>query len=182
VPAKDRQLIDSVVKEVSLEKGDVYLRQGDVCNRLGFVTQGILHYYIDQDGIEQTYNFATEERMVCDYDSMIRRTPSVKSIRAIEPSVILTISYRDLQTLYTQLDEGERFGRLHLERVYGDTIRQLVSQYTESPEVRYRKFIKQFPGLTQRIPQYYIASYIGVKPQSLSRIRKRMSTTKVSTQ
>ena len=74
------------------------------------------------------------------------------------------------------MKEGILFGRIHIENVYAETIRQLISHYTESPEHRYLKFLKNYPGLIQRIPQYYIASYVGVKPQSLSRIRKRLAT------
>ena len=69
--------------------------------------------------------------------------------------------------------EGERFGRLIAEALFVDVLRQLTSFYEESPAQRYARFVRTYPDLQQRIPQYYIASYVGVKPQSLSRIRGR---------
>jgi CRP-like cAMP-binding protein len=173
---QDRGIIASLFEEITLQKGDFLLKEGKVCDQLGFINKGILRYYIDQDGTEQTYNFAQEGDFVCNYESLIRRSPSPKHIQAIEASELLIISYTNLQKLYSRLGEGDKFGRLHMENIYADTIRQLVAQYTESPETRYMKFLKQFPNLNQRIPQYYIASYVGVKPPSLSRIRKRLAT------
>jgi CRP-like cAMP-binding protein len=173
---EDRQVIINLFEEVTLEKGGFLLKEGQVCDRLAFIHTGILRYFIDQDGTEQTYNFAQEGDFVCNYESLIRRTPSAKHIQAIEDSRLMIISYANLQKLYAELEEGDKFGRLHMEDIYAETIRQLVAQYTESPEARYLKFLKQFPELNQRIPQYYIASYVGVKPPSLSRIRKRLAT------
>ena len=88
----------------------------------------------------------------------------------------MCVSKKDLQLFYTQVKEGNLFGRTHIENVYAETIRQLISHYTELPKDRYLKFLQNHSGLSQRIPQYYVASYIGVKPQSLSRIRKKLSS------
>jgi CRP-like cAMP-binding protein len=78
-----------------------------------------------------------------------------------------------LQRLFTELTYGERFGRVVIEQIFVKTIGQLVSLYTDSPEVRYQAFLDEYPTLSARITQYHIASYVGVKPQSLSRIRAR---------
>ena len=80
-----------------------------------------------------------------------------------------------MQLFYERVKYGERFGRLALEDVYLSLIYQVNSLYNDPPELRYQIFLSRFPDTGQRIPQYYIASYIGIKPQSLSRIRKRMS-------
>jgi CRP-like cAMP-binding protein len=93
---------------------------------------------------------------------------------ALEPTTLLVITSQDLQKLYTNLSNGEKFGRLLMESVYTDAIQQIISFYTGSPQQRYQEFLENQPGLVQRVPQYYIASYIGIKPQSLSRIRKRL--------
>jgi len=81
----------------------------------------------------------------------------------------------DIQQLYREVEHGERFGRLALEQVYLIAINQIGSMYADPPEVRYSKFLSDFRDIVQRIPQYYIASYVGIKPQSLSRIRKRIA-------
>ncbi|WP_343667933.1 hypothetical protein [Chitinophaga sp.] len=84
------------------------------------------------------------------------------------------ISYDDLQKFYQEVRYGERFGRLAIEQVFTTVLQQIASMYTDKPVVRYQKFMQAYFDISQRIPQYYIASYVGVKPQSLSRIRKRL--------
>lgn len=158
-----------------LHKEDYFLREGEVCRYLAFVEQGLLRYYMNQDGEEITYNFGREKDFVCNYVSFFQKSPSTKNIQATEPATLLVVSYEDLQVLYKKLREGEKFGRLLIEKNYVEAILQLSSQYTDSPEKRYLKFLESFPDLQQRLPQYYIASFVGVKPPSLSRIRKRLS-------
>lgn len=172
----DKILVQSLFDEVSVQKGAFLLKEGEICTQLAFVCKGIFRYYIDQDGEDRTYNFAKEGDFVCNYESLIRRSPSPKHIQAIEDSVILTISSENLQRFYREVSEGNLFGRIHMEKIYAETIRQLVAQYTETPEARYLNFLKKHPDLNQRLPQYYVASYVGVKPPSLSRIRKRLTS------
>jgi len=97
------------------------------------------------------------------------------SIQALEDCVAWLISFDGLQQFYKEVEYGERFGRLGLEAVYVNVIAQIASIYTDTPEIRYKNFLRNYPAIVQRVPQYYIASYVGVKPQSLSRIRKRLS-------
>jgi CRP-like cAMP-binding protein len=84
------------------------------------------------------------------------------------------ITYDNLQCLYKNVREGEKLGRLAIEAVFLSSLQQLKSFYRDSPAERYQQFLSAYPELTQRIPQYHIASYVGIKPQSLSRIRKRL--------
>ncbi|MEQ1763945.1 MAG: hypothetical protein ABL984_12480 [Pyrinomonadaceae bacterium] len=78
-----------------------------------------------------------------------------------------------MQGFYRKVQFGERFGRLIAEEIFVDSIQQLASFYQDKPAVRYQNFVRRFPDLVQRLPQYYIASYVGIEPQSLSRIRRR---------
>lgn len=173
--AGEKELIRSLFDEVKFHKGNLFLRAGDVCNKLGFVCKGIFRYYIDQDGEDKTYNFGTEGDFICNYESLIRQVPSPKNIQAIEDAEVLIISHKNLQRFYNEVADGNLFGRMNMEQVYVETVRQLISQYTETAEHRYLKFIADHRDLNQRISQYYVASYVGVKPQSLSRIRKRLT-------
>lgn len=174
----DKKLIESLFEQRTYIRSDFFLREGEVCKALAFVVKGIFRYYMDHDGEDRTYNFAHEHNFVCNYDSLIRQSPSLKNIQAIEDSVVLVISYDNLQRFYAEVKEGNHFGRIHMENIYADMVRQLVAQYTETPEQRYLNFLKKYPELNQRLPQYYIASYVGVKPQSLSRIRRRLTSKK----
>lgn len=175
---KEADCIKLLFKEKSIKKGDFFLAEGQVCKYVGFIVKGLMRYFINQDGEEKTYSFARESNFVCNYESFVPQTPSTKIIQALEDSEILQISFADLQIFYKSIGEGERFGRLVIEQVFIELLQDLSSFYTDTPENRYGKFVKKHFDLQQRISQYYIASYVGVKPQSLSRIRKRISNQK----
>ena len=169
-------IVTSLFKEKTYKKGDFFLKEGQICKQVGFVAKGLMRYYINQDGEEKTYAFSQENNYVCNYESFLPQSPSSKNIQALEDSHVLVISHNDLQMFYTTVREGERFGRMVIGAVLIQLLEDLSSFYTDTPEHRYEKFIKDHPDLQQRISQYHIASYVGVKPQSLSRIRKRISS------
>jgi len=171
----EANIITSLFKEKNYKKGDFFLEEGRICKQVGFVAKGLMRYYINHDGEEKIYDFSQENEYVCNYESFLPQKPSSKIIQALEDSVVLVISYADLQLLYANVREGERFGRIAIEAVFLQLLQDLSSFYTETPELRYERFLKNHADLQQRISQYHVASYVGVKPQSLSRIRKRIS-------
>jgi CRP-like cAMP-binding protein len=171
----DVELIKALFKEKKLSRGEHFLSAGEVCQQVGYIVKGIVYYGVNTDGNEVIHNFASEGNFVSNYDSLIRRVVSVKDIVALEDTTMLVIAAQQLEQFYAGVREGERFGRLLMEEVYTNAIKQILSFYNCDPETRYIEFIRQHPGLVQRIPQYYIASYVGIKPQSLSRIRKRIA-------
>jgi CRP-like cAMP-binding protein len=175
---KEIECINILFKNKSIKKNDFFLAEGQVCKHVGFIIKGLMRYYINHNGEDKTYAFAQEGNFVCNNESFIPQTASTKIIQALEDCEIVQISFADLQIFYRSINGGERFGRLIIEQVFIQTLQDLSSFYTDTPEDRYDKFIKQHPDLQQRISQYHIASYVGVKPQSLSRIRKRISRQK----
>lgn len=168
--------VTALFKEKIYKKGDFFLEEGRICKQVGFVVKGLMRYYINHDGEEKTYAFSQENDYVCNYESFLPKKPSSKIIQALEDSIVLVISYDDLQLLYANVNEGERFGRMAIEAVFIQLLKDINSFYTETPELRYERFINTHADLQQRISQYHIASFVGVKPQSLSRIRKRIFT------
>ena len=176
--AAEKDIVTSLFKQKTYKKGDFFLADGQICKQVGFVTKGLFRYYINHDGEDKTYDFAEENNFVCNYESFIPRMPSTKNIQALEDCEIFQISYDNLQLFYKSISEAERFGRLVIEQVFIQTLQDLSSFYTDTPELRYEKILRKHPDLLQRMSQYHIASYVGVKPQSLSRIRKRISTGK----
>lgn len=174
VDSEEAHSIQKLFKPKSLKKGDFFLAEGQVSKHVGFLVKGVMRYYINHDGEDKTYEFAQENEFIGNYESFLPKAPSVKNIQALEDSEILQISYEDLQLFYRSVRQGERFGRIVIEAVFIKTLKGLSSLYTGTPELRYEEFIKKHPDLQQRISQYHIASYVGVKPQSLSRIRKRI--------
>ncbi|RFM31862.1 Crp/Fnr family transcriptional regulator [Chitinophaga silvisoli] len=158
------------------KKNDYFLREGQVCREAGFIAEGLVRYVISKEnGEELTVDFNKELEYTCNYASFLDKSPSGTGIQCIEPSTILVISYDDLQTFYTHLAEGQKFGRLICEFLYVQTIKKVSTMYINQPEQRYLQFLDAYTSLLPRLPQYYISSYVGVKPPSLSRIRKRLS-------
>jgi CRP-like cAMP-binding protein len=171
---EDILIIEQLFVKKELKAQDCFLNAGKQCKDFAFIETGLFRHYINHEGIEETYFFSSENEFVCDYDSFINKTVSDKNIQALEDTIIYSISYDNLQLFYSKVKNGERFGRLFLEQVFSRAIKHILSTHTDSAEQRYHNFLKQFKHLQQRIPQYYIASFVGVTPQSLSRIRRRM--------
>jgi CRP-like cAMP-binding protein len=173
---EEKEIISSLFKEKTYRKGEFFLADGHICKHVGFIARGLMRYYINHDGEEKTYAFSQENQYVSNYESFLPQRPSSKIIQALEDSQVFVISYSDLQIQYAKVREGERYGRIAVEAVFLQMLIDIDSFYTETPEIRYEGFLKKHPDLQQRISQYHIASFVGVKPQSLSRIRKRILT------
>jgi CRP-like cAMP-binding protein len=174
--AADKEIIKTLFRKKLVTKGEHILRTGEVCKYVFFIEKGLVRYYLSAKNEEQTYFFSKEGEWGSDYPSFIPKVPTMINIQALEDSVIWQINYNDLQTFYQKIKHGERFGRLGIEHIFISITGQLYSFYTDKPKARYQRFLQSYYDVAQRIPQYFIASYVGVKPQSLSRIRKKDST------
>lgn len=173
ISADEEQLVKQLFSEKHIKKGEHFLTEGQVCRSIGFINSGLVRYYMNEDGNEGTYYFGKEGDFVGDYESFLPQVSSTKNIQVLEDTSLYVISNDSLQQLYKDLKEGERLGRLAIEQVFVSVLQQLSSFYRDSPQFRYQRFLKTFSAISQRVPQYYIASFVGIKPQSLSRIRKR---------
>lgn len=172
----EKEFISSLVTPKLFKKGDYTLRIGQVCREVGFIEKGLIRYYgTKENGEETTLHFGKENEFTSNYQSFLDHSASKRNIQCLEDCEILTISYDNLQRIYEEVREGQKFGRLVCEQLYLQTLKQIDSVYGDSPEQRYLNFLDAYPDLQQRIPQYYISSFVGVKPPSLSRIRKRLS-------
>ncbi|GAB2602182.1 Crp/Fnr family transcriptional regulator [Spirosoma areae] len=171
ITADDEVTINQLFESHTIAPGDYFLQAGEVCRYVGFITAGLVRYYVLDDSEEHTYDFSPEETFVCNYESFLSQTTSRRNIQAIETTMLLRISYDNLQKLYQTLQHGQQFGRLVAEQLFVATLQKLTSFYRETADERYDNFLRLFPGLADRVPQYVVASYIGIKPQSLSRIR-----------
>jgi CRP-like cAMP-binding protein len=171
----DETIIRALFGEQKLRKGEHLLNEGYICKNIFFIEKGLVRYYARIDGEEITSYFNKEGEFVCDYASFLPQQPSLINIQVLEASTVYTISHANMQLFYQQVRHGERFGRLAIEEVFVSAINQISSLYIDSPELRYQTFLDKFADIGQRIQQYHIASYVGIKPQSLSRIRKRLA-------
>ncbi|MBI1767255.1 MAG: Crp/Fnr family transcriptional regulator [Bacteroidetes bacterium] len=173
----ERKLMENLFKPLSIKKGEFFLKEGSRNNLVGFLNKGLVYYYVLKNDDEAITDFTKEGDFVSEYHTFINKSNAIHSIKAIEDCEFLVINYYDLQIIYCDIKDGNKIGRIVLEHRFAIVVNQLLSLYTHTPEQRYLNFVKNYSELTQRIPQYLIASFIGVKPQSLSRIRKRVAKT-----
>ena len=168
-------MYSSKLKEVTYLKGSQLLKKGEVENEMSFIKEGIVRYYIPSEENETTFEFCFENEFCVGYDSYISREPARYNIEALTDVTVWVISYKDLQHLYNTTYAGNVIGRKMAELMYQIKFDRELSLLTKSAEERYLQLFKVSPNLIQNIPLKFIASYIGVTPQALSRIRKRIS-------
>jgi CRP-like cAMP-binding protein len=156
------------------KKGEFYISPGTQENYVAFITKGGFRYFSVVEEKELVCEFFFENNYLSEYESFLRRTPAKVFIQALEDSVVVKFHYNDVQECYAKYPLIEKFGRLIAEKFLIDTIDRMNSMQASSPEERYNKLAEEKPELLQRVPQYMIASYIGITPEALSRIRKRL--------
>ena len=176
-PMDDReiQLLASLFKPKRLKKGEFFLQSGKVAYHVGYLYSGLVRYFVYKDGEESTFEFTKEGEFIADYQSFTKKTISLQNIQAIEDAELLIIQFDGLQQLFNGIRHGNLIGRRIIEHRFDVMVSQLLAIYMQSHEERYLRFTEQYADLVQRIPQYLIASYVGVQPQSLSRIRRRFA-------
>jgi CRP-like cAMP-binding protein len=160
-------------KSVKYDRNDYFIRQGQVSRFVGFIVKGCLMCTYNSDGKEFIDEFSMENEFITDYGSFIRGTPADKDVICLEDSELLILGYQSLQELYDMSPVFERAGRLIAEMLFINWQQRVKSLLLDDAETRYRKLIENRPELTQRVPQYLVAQYLGISQETLSRIRKR---------
>ncbi len=159
-----------------LKKHQFLLNEGDVCKYIGFVNTGCLREYkIDNKGVEHILQFAIEDWWVSDLNSFLTGLPASYNIDALQDSDVLLLEKSAREELLKNCPKMERFFRLLIEANHVASQRRIADSLSASAEERYLKFIKTYPKLFEQVPQNQIASYLGITPQSLSRIRKELT-------
>lgn len=171
----ETELIKSSFKAYSLIKGEFFLKEGEINKHVGFLNTGLVRYFVYKDGEESTFEFTKEGEFIGDYQSFRNASVSKQNIQAIEDCELLIIDFPKIQNIYNKTENGNLIGRQIIAHRFDVMVNQLLEVYMQNHEDRYKSFIKKYYDLTQRIPQYLIASYVGVKPESLSRIRRRFT-------
>jgi len=179
VPLSDKSISESgqYWRSRKVKKGDFFNRQNVVCKDLGIVLNGIFRvYYIDPNSNEEkNVFFFSEKQFIVSFRSFIYQYPCNYFIEALEDSEIIYIQYADLQLLYDRSKEWERFGRLLAERFFNYSQSRAEELLFLTHEERYLLLQREHANIFKRIHSYHLASYLGIKMPSLSRIRKRLS-------
>jgi len=156
-------------------KGAVLLKEGQISRECYFVLKGCVRSFILQEGSEKIDNFFIEEDWIIALDSFLYQKPSLHYLVCCEDTELVVGTTRKEQTGYDEQPGFESIARKIMEQSFTQMQTDMRTHYTETPETRYKKLLKERPSLIQRVPQYQIASYIGVQPETLSRMRARMA-------
>lgn len=165
----------SHVKKRDFAAGDLILANGQSENYLSFIHSGIVRYYVTPNDKEITFDFAFTNSFYCAYDSFYRRTKTETYIEALTNCELYSISYESLQSLYEKCETAKKIGRTATEFLLDRKVKRELDLLTKTPQERYEQLLKDQPRYIEKIPLKYLASYIGVVPETLSRIRKRIS-------
>lgn len=174
------ELTESVLTARRLKKGEFINREGMVCNHVSFINYGLARMYYLVDGREKIISFCNELNYICDYQSFLTRRPGCSFVQAMEDMELVEIAHHDLQMLYREIPEANIIGRKIAEQLFLEMCESNSIEAKESIMQRYTSLVERQPWLLQRAPQYMIASYLGITPEALSRIKSRAPKRKVA--
>lgn len=170
---KNRAQFQELFNERELPSKTVLLKAGEISRQIFWIKKGCLRQWFNKDGKDITVQFFFEGQPVASIDSFLNDQPSLFTIESIEPSVIVPISrenFDKLKMLYPEFKDGFYD---YLFRRFSNYAQLFISRIKDSPQERYDDLVKNNPEIIKRVPQHYIASYLGITPVSLSRIRNR---------
>jgi CRP/FNR family transcriptional regulator, anaerobic regulatory protein len=174
---EEKDELTSIVRQRTIRKRQFILQEDDVCKHYTFVVTGCFKMFsVDKKGVEHNIQFAAENDWISDIGSFFSEKPSKLYIEAIEASTILQIEKKDLLKLYTDSLKINRNFRVIIENKYVELQNRLLQNISSTAEERYTAFVEQYPHLSNRLPSTQIASYLGVTPEFLSKVRKTLST------
>lgn len=162
-----------VAESLSVPSKTILLEEGKIADRIYLVSKGCLRLFFYSEGKDITFQFFFEGDFVASFDSLYKGTPSLFSLESIEPSEVFYIRKEDF---YNKIEYNPPLRRLYEEKIierFSFYQRLFLSRIKNTPQQRYEELLKEYPNIIKRIPQHYIASYLGITPVSLSRIRNR---------
>lgn len=175
IPDELFSLLDQFSFEKSFDKKELLAKAGLDCKYQYFILKGAAYsFYINEKGDKSVIELAIEEYWITDSTAYFTGKPAISSIETLEPTTALLINRKDFDNLCCSHPLFDRFFRILMQNSLASLNRRIAQTLSEEGELRYREFLEKHPQFIQRIPQYLIASYLGLKPQSLSRIRKSL--------
>jgi len=176
---EEKDLVTQYFHPRLFRKRQYILQEGNVCNQMYFVVRGCLRMYkIDDEGNTHLLQFAAENYWINDLGSFYSEKPSELNIDALEDTMVLQISHDDLISLYTQAPKFHRIFRVLIENSYVSLQKRLLQTISSTAEDRYQYFLETYPHLANRLSQTQIASFLGITPEFLSRLRNKLSKQK----
>ncbi len=165
----------SLISFRKLLKGQYFLQQGDICKFSGFVISGCTKtFYVDDEGQEHIVMFSIEDWWTSDMGSYISQKPADFNVQCLEKTELIQLSYEQQEEMLREIPKLERFFRIIIERAFVASQKRVIRNLSMSAKDRYLFFRNQYPKIEQRIPQYLIASYLGITKEFLSKIKSQL--------
>ncbi len=174
-PAEESLLV-SKLKRRNYLKGQYLVQGGEIDRFQNFIVTGLVKtFYLDEKGNEHIVALGIENWWVGDICSFSTQTPAEFNAQCLAPTTVIQISYPDMQQLYLEIPKLERFFRLIIQKAYGNMAKRLVRNHALPAKERYLLYIEEYPEIFNRVPQYLIASYLGITKEFLSSLRKQIA-------
>ncbi len=172
---EDEVAFTSIVKTSRVKKRQFIEQPNFICTHQTYVVDGALRsYFVNAEGDEHTIQFAVDDWFISDFNSYIHQVPASLYVEAIEDSIIQQFSYDDIEALCNVNPKFERYFRLVSQKAFAYSQRRVLSRLGKSAEERFIEFNTHYPDIVQRVPQYALASYLGMSAEFLSKIRKKI--------
>lgn len=173
---KEKAYFHSLLHHQLVKKKTFLQVAGEVCGFEAYIIKGcIKSYYIDANGFEVILHFAVENWWVGDIANFSDQKKSILNLEALEDTEVLIIKLKDKEELYKKVPKFERMFRIMIQRTHETMMNRLISTISQPAEERYLNFITKYPSIPQRVPQHHIASFLGISPEFLSKIKAKLA-------
>lgn len=177
---EEEQLLLSYTLERNYLKGQYIVQQGDVCDTENFVLSGCTRtFYLDAEGNEHIVMFGIENWWTSDMGSFTSRTAATYNVQCLDDTQVIQFRHDDLEFLYQEIPKLERFFRLIIQKAFIASEKRILSNFSLTAKERYFNFLAMYPKIEQKVPQYMVASYLGITKEFLSKIRNEMRNTPI---
>lgn len=170
----EKERLAAIIKTSRVKKKQFIIQPGFVCHSRTYILEGAFRvYYLDDDGKEHTVSIGVEDWFVTDFYSYINQEPAMNFAEALEDSIIFQIHYEDIEALCKEIHALSEYFRLTTEKAFAYSRKRVISNISKTAEQRYDEYSEKYPNIVNRVPQYVLASYLGMSPEFLSKIRKQ---------
>ena len=164
------------LQRIELKKGNFLLKNGETVNHQYYVESGCLRtFFIDDSGKEHTLQLAIHDWWISDYTAFFSEGTAILNIEILQDSVLYCVSKKDMDELFTKVEDLNAFFRKKMERAFASFQKRILANLSQSATERYSDFVANYPNIEQQVKNYHIASYLGITTETLSRIRKELS-------
>lgn len=170
---EEKKALKSILKPKEILKNEYFLKEGEICKSIAFIEKGSMRVFYQVEDREVCKDFLFENSVIGSFASFFSQTPSALNIAAMENTLILEMHHDDVMALYDNFPSWQKLGRLIAQEHFIRTEKREASLLKDPPEVRYQNLIEEHPKVFKRIPLKFIASYLGITPETLSRYRTR---------